>query len=69
MILKFLDFWILSSKDEITLKGLTQHEILEQSESNNAYLAIFFKSCTSLLDIIQSKLEIVKPNADNSSEK
>lgn len=60
-ISKFLDLWLLSSKDDILTRASTE-------EVNYLFVQMFLKCSKRILRIFQIKLELVKFNADNSSE-
>jgi hypothetical protein len=71
MLVKFFDLWLTTYKDEILVKSpiFDENRAVAQEKYISPTLAsIFFKSCTVTIDLISSKLEFEKSNADNSSE-
>ena len=72
-IVQFFDLWLQTYKSEILNKPPNQDDYplsgsVPSKSINKALLKIFFKSCTTTIDLIQTKLEYEKSNADNSAE-
>ena len=73
MIVQFFDLWLSTYKNEILTKNQLQEDhplsgIVPSKSLNQVLIRLFFKSCTTTIDLIQSKLEFEKSNADNSAE-
>jgi hypothetical protein len=65
--------WLSTYKNEILTKGQVQEDhpffgTVPSKSLNQVLIRLFFKSCTTTIDLIQSKIEFEKSNADNSAE-